>query len=293
MYSLSPIVRDFYVDLCSLPPEVHSGFAFATVPERLERLTEVLREEAAFGGRDLFEHPYLVGPGAPLADLIRVFAPEVRDDERLAAVRRLDGQVTGLLANPEARGAFYQRAEERDQSPEDLRQELLLEGILLAAEHGDRPQRLRLGRTWLKTKDGTVSELVPDDLTFGLELQVAWLIKEARNDVEAILLDREYPPSENEKDLKKNTSWRQEYIAEQRDQGRGESPEKTPTPAETVSTLRSIASQREREYMDLLAEDHKMTNKEAARRLGVRPGTISAMKARLKKKAKRASAEPL
>ena len=292
MFRLSPIARDLYLDLCSLPPEVPAGNAFASVFLRLERLTEVLSEEAATVGLELFEHPYLVGPGAALADLLRALSYEVADDERIAAASELDGKIQGLLADPDAQRAFCRLAEERDQSPTDLRQELLLEGLLLAAAYGERPQRIRLGTRYVKAEDGSVAETVPDDLTVPFDLQVAWLIKEARNAIEAILLDRSYPTSPNENVAGGSVS-SEAHSAEERDHDESGWPEDTTDPIEALTVLRSVASRREREYLELLAEDHAMTNKEAARRLGVRPGTVSAMKARLKDKGKRASAGPL
>jgi DNA-binding CsgD family transcriptional regulator len=265
----------------------------ASLSVRLDRMLSVARREARSLGLPLDEIPTLLfGSGTVLHNLHRVFSSEYASRERLAAAGSLRNQIRGLLSDPDASRAFFERVRECDRMREALMSELLAESFLLADTHGEQPQRIRLGGRYLKTKDGAVDEIVPDDLVFPIHLQIAWLLKEVRNAFRAILLARPYPPS-SDKDGFENEAWRQKYVAGLLDFDDGDHPEGTPEAIAALAALRAVASRREREYMELLAEDYRMTNKEAAVRLGVRPGTISAMKARLKAKAKRARTVPL
>nr|MDA8216471.1 hypothetical protein [Dehalococcoidales bacterium] len=91
----------------------------------------------------------------------------------------------------ELRRAIARRSAEHGKSEEAVKQEAVMEGLVLAVGERESPQRLRFGKEYVTGKDGTPLVLAPVDLP--AEYYERWLHHQARKAAEAGLLNRPYP----------------------------------------------------------------------------------------------------
>jgi DNA-directed RNA polymerase specialized sigma24 family protein len=134
------------------------------------------------------------GHASVIRDLLTLCRKDTTEQARTAAARRLATRLPPFLADPAARRALRRIAQEqRIQSTVLLREQLFPVGLLLAATQVSTSRRIRLGAQWLKQASGRVAAIPPVEL---LPAQFAyWFFQEARNAVEAHLLDQAYPSS--------------------------------------------------------------------------------------------------
>src|SRR6266545_1078908 len=122
-----------------------------------------------------------------LDDYQSLFSQETLPEQRYTP--HLIAQVHMGRVKPSAGRVLRDLAVEQIQGEEVLlRHWLAPEGLLLASGESDLPQRIRLGKQWVKDQHRKVIKLRPDVLPF--HSFVRWHIQRAHRHVQGILLDR-------------------------------------------------------------------------------------------------------
>lgn len=220
----------------------------------------------------------ILATGTPYGDLARVGRRDISREDRNGAAWRLARGLPPGLKHTVARRELNLMARDRNVSPEELLRTLLFpEGILLAVAAQNQPQRVRLGPTWIKNKDGTVAVVRPTELRFGDYAR--WVLQEARRNAVEVLLDgtpespmQTQPLSAREADTPKTPNALDALVAAER----------ATEAASIVETLYRMASLRERELLTLL---HSGTDPaDLPAQMGLNPSTIRVLRHRLKEK---------
>jgi DNA-binding CsgD family transcriptional regulator len=160
------------------------------------------------------------------------------------------------------------------------------EGLLLASGESHLPQRIRLGRQWVKDQQGKVVELRPDVLPF--YWFVRWHIQRAHHHVEGILLDRALVGQRLDP-LETNYEGLDELMA-RKIKMRKPLPDGVVVPssearlaAQTlIAALGSMATPREHELLSLLLDG--ASPQEAAAELGIERATVYVVHRNLRQK---------
>jgi hypothetical protein len=187
----------------------------------------------------------------------------------------LIAQVHMGRVGPGARHALYNLAVAQRQDKEVLLGHWLApEGLLLAAVESDLPQRIRLGKQWVKDQHGTVIELRPHVLPF--QWFVRWHIQQAHRHVEGILLDRALV-RQGLDPLETNYEGFDDVMAQNIKKPPMDgffipSPEARLEAQTLIAALGSVATPRERELLSLL--DAGASREEAAAVLGISRKTV-------------------
>jgi hypothetical protein len=186
-----------------------------------------------------------------------------------------------------ARRALHDLAvEQRQEKGVLLGQWLAPEGLILASGESDLPQRIRLGKQWVKDQHGkVVDDLRPDELPF--QWFVRWHIQRAHRHLEGILLERalvrqRLDPLET---MYKNLD---DVMAHHMKKPPMEalfipSPEARLEAQTLIAALGRAASPRERQLLGLLLDG--ASPQEAAAQLGIKRATVDVLYYRLKQKA--------
>ena len=171
-------------------------------------------------------------------------------------------------------------ARERNVSSKELLRTLFFPvGILLAVVAQYQPQRVRLGPTWIKNKDGTVAVVRPTELRFGDYAR--WVLQEARHHaLEGVLGVASGPRTDESRPL-------EEY--EDRSEASNAlkvlmSAERAMESVGIFETLDRMAAPRERELLTLLQSGTEPADLPA--RMGLSPSTIRVLRHRLLRKAR-------
>jgi Bacterial regulatory proteins, luxR family len=220
-----------------------------------------------------------------LDDYQSLFSQETPPEQRYTP--HLIEQVHMGRVKPSARRALHALAvKQRQEKGVLLRQWLAPEGLLLASGESDLPQRIRLGKRWVKDQDRKVIDVRPDELPF--QWFVRWHIQRAHHHLEGILLDRAL--------VGQRLDPLETYYEKLDDQMAKNKKRKKPLPdgffipspeaileAQTLmAALASAVSPRERELLFLLLDG--ASPQEAAAHLGIKRATVDVLSHRLKRK---------
>ncbi len=219
-------------------------------------------------------------PFFELCKLLAQVLEEVDAETRFRAASQLTERLRPVLKNPRASESLSHLAKDRNRSPAELMRECFLpSGVVLATSEIGQPQKIRLGKKWVRGEDGRVTEIQPLDLPIG-DL-VTWMLQKARSITTALLSNRQHGddltdaldpeqsyPQENALDL---------LIA----------PEKLREQYEIHSTLWTVASPQERQLLDHLTAGAKMVD--IPKLMGLSRSATYTLRDRLRKKSKKHS----